>query len=239
MIARDFRARARAALAGKWGVAVGLFLVATLLSGSLGNGDSASFVNVIARMENEGLVNVPHHTLRQYWVTAQTTAYVAMLLQLILGGVIAMGMARFGLNLLDRREARFSDLFSNFHRLGAGVAMTVLRGVFVYLWSLLLVIPGIVARYRYAMMPYLMAEYPDLGAMDAMRESKRLMMGNKWRLFCLDLSFLGWILLSGLTMGIGLLWVTPYSEVSHAAFYREITQTWQTEDRRSYANPEF
>lgn len=239
MIARDFRARAREALQGKWGVAVGLFLVATLLSGSMGDGNSGSMVQLVAQMGKEGLVRIPNRVLQEYWVTAQTLATVALLLQLFLGGVIAMGMARFGLNLLDRREASFSDLFSNFHRLGAGIAMTVLRGVFVYLWSLLLVIPGIVAQYRYALMPYLMAEYPDLGAMDAMRESKRLMMGNKWRLFCLQMSFLGWVLLSALTMGVGMLWVTPYIEVSRAAFYREITETWQPDDRRRYANPEF
>ena len=101
--------------------------------------------------------------------------------------------------------------------------MVVLRSIFVWLWSLLLVIPGIIAIYRYAMMPYLMAEFPDLGALDAMRESKRLMQGNKWRLFCLELSFIGWYLLSILTLGIGLLWLLPYVSASRAAFYLEIT----------------
>ena len=73
----------------------------------------------------------------------------------------------------------------------------------VMLWSILFVIPGYIALYRYAMTPYIMAENENLSVMEAITESKRIMMGNKWRLFCLDLSFLGWELLGILTLGIG------------------------------------
>lgn len=73
----------------------------------------------------------------------------------------------------------------------------------VMLWSILFVIPGYIALYRYAMTPYIMAENENLSVMEAITESKQIMMGNKWRLFCLDLSFLGWELLGILTLGIG------------------------------------
>src|SRR5699024_5555058 len=120
-----------------------------------------------------------------------TIVFVSAIVTLVVGGAILMGNARFQINLLTGQGARFTDLFSQIHRLWAGFSMIFLQGLFVYLWSLLLVIPGIIASYRYALMPYLWAGFPELSARDAMRESKRLMRGNKWRLFCLQLSFLG------------------------------------------------
>ena len=72
--------------------------------------------------------------------------------------------------------------------------MQFFRGMMVMLWSILFVIPGYIALYRYAMTPYIMAENENLSVMEAITESKRIMMGNKWRLFCLDVSFFGWYL---------------------------------------------
>jgi len=100
--------------------------------------------------------------------------------------------------------------------------MNLVVGFFVFLWTLLLIIPGIIASYSYAMVPYLMAEFPDLSVMDALRESKRLMQGNKWRLFCMEISFIGWILLGSLAF-IGFLWVNPYMDAARAAFYMDVT----------------
>ena len=128
------------------------------------------------------------------------------------------------------------------------------RGLFITLWSLLLFIPGIIAAYSYALTPYIMAEHPELRARDALRESKIMMKGNKWRLFCLELSFIGWILLvflsftalmlvsyfsgnlAALSIGmilflVGLLILNPYIEASRAAFYREISE-------QRYSNPQ-
>lgn len=87
---------------------------------------------------------------------------------------------------------------------------------------LLLCIPMMIASYRYYLMPYLMAENPGLKAREAMRLSKQLMRGNKWRAFCLRLSFLGWVILCAFTFGIGILWLQPYIAAADAAFYREV-----------------
>ena len=167
-----------------------------------------------------------------------TVLVVGSLLALVIGGCIEMGQATFNLHLMRGQRAVFPDLFSQFHRLGAGIAMVILRSVFVWLWSLLFVIPGIIATYRYAMMPFLMAEFPDLGALDAMRESKRLMQGNKWRLFCLELSFLGWAFLCMFTLGIGMLWLLPYMASARTAFYLEVTGR-SHEQQQTYRSPEF
>ena len=98
-----------------------------------------------------------------------------------------------------------------------------MTGLLIFLWTLLLIIPGIIAAYRYALAPYLMAENPDMGIWEAIDRSKALMQGNKARLFWLQLSFIGWRLLSGLTLGVGALWLCPYMNAADAAFYLEVT----------------
>ena len=84
-------------------------------------------------------------------------------------------------------------------------------------------IPGIIASYRYAMTPYILLENPGMTANEAIKKSKELMQGNKWRLFCLQFSFIGWSILCVFTLGIGFLWLVPYMEAANAAFYREIS----------------
>lgn len=101
----------------------------------------------------------------------------------------------------------------------------LLQSVCVLLWSLLLIIPGIIATYSYAMTEFILSEHPDLTASEAIAQSKEMMSGNRWRLFCLHFSFIGWDILSSLTLGIGNLWLRPYKQAANAAFYREISDT--------------
>lgn len=107
------------------------------------------------------------------------------LFTLVVGGAVRLGYARFNLNLADGKAAAVSDLFSQKGRLWDGFCLKFLQGLYVALWSLLLVIPGIVKSYSYAMAPYIMAEHPALTANEAITESRRIMDGNKWCLFCL------------------------------------------------------
>lgn len=146
------------------------------------------------------------------------------LIRIIIGGASTLGYAKFNLTIVDRKDTQFRDLFSQFDRIGAGFCMQFLRGLYIFFWTLLLIIPGIIASYSYAMTPYVMVEHPEYGANLAIGFSKALMRGNKWRLFCLEFSFIGWTLLSILTMGIGFLWVIPYIEAANAAFYRDISR---------------
>lgn len=261
LYARDFRARARQALKGKWGVAIGVAFVATLLTGGVSGSASGS-----ASAEGSGYLSFVNH---EAFILLTTFMAGCGLIALILGGAVKLGWCRFNIDLVTGKEVHFADLFSQIHRLWTGFVMNLLVGLFVALWSLLLVIPGIIAicvvlalnmipaleaqllnadvmtlfsvamqicavvlilcipgviaQYRYAMVPYLMAEFPELKVMDAIRESKRLMKGNKWRLYCLHFSFIGWMLLNVFSMGIGTLWLTPYMQSAEAVFYMEVT----------------
>ncbi len=97
------------------------------------------------------------------------------------------------------------------------------KDLFTFLWSLLFVIPGIVKSYEYMMIPYLLAENPDMSKEDAFAESKRMMDGNKWDTFVMDLSFIGWLLLGAITMNIvNILYTNPYMYLTHAELYHTL-----------------
>ena len=100
-------------------------------------------------------------------------------------------------------------------------------GMFLYaikvtLWTFLLIIPGFVMMFAYAMTPYILEEHPEIGAWDASTRSREMMKGHKFDLFYLYLSFIGWILRAVLTAGIGVLWLAPYMESAKAAFYNDL-----------------
>lgn len=173
-------------------------------------------------------------------------AVIEMILALIVGGAGKLGYARFNLNLVDGRKAQFEDLFSQFDRLGDGFIMNLLIGIYTFLWTLLLIIPGIIKGFSYAMTPYILSEHPEYNPNYAITLSREMMDGNKFRLFCLNLSFIGWSLpcavptiiaavalmngnflfLSLILVSIaGNLFLNAYMEAAQAAFYREVSGT--------------
>ncbi|NLP35410.1 MAG: DUF975 family protein [Clostridiales bacterium] len=234
LFAEDFRSIARERLSGKWALAVGTGFVAGLLGASTTSMSSGGAPNSSRNAwdSSQDLFNGEIGIFLRPWIIAFIVVVaVWVIVCFIIGGAVTLGYVKFNLNLVDRKEASFDDLFSQFNRLGAGFCMQFLRGLYVFLWSLLLIIPGIIASYSYAMTPFIMYEHPEYTASEAINLSKKMMKGNKWRLFCLDISFIGWILLSLLTLGIGLLWVGPYMEAANAAFYREISGTNPIDDQ--------
>mgnify|MGYP000074377671 CR=1 FL=1 len=253
LYASDFRRIARNSLRGRWPLAVGTGFVAGLLGADIANleyhRNHITNENIATTLENgsspfsafaeNGKLVISNRSigeflnsitssdigtlLQPFLITIMIMILLYLLITIVIGGASTLGYAKFNLALVDRKDARFEDLFSQFDRIGAGFCMQFLRGLYVFLWSLLLIIPGIIAAYSYAMTPYIMVEHPGYGANEAIGLSKELMRGNKWRLFCLELSFIGWGLLSTLTLGIGFLWLIPYTEAANAAFYRDVS----------------
>jgi uncharacterized membrane protein len=141
---------------------------------------------------------------------------------LICGGAMMVGMSLYSLNLVRRSRPDIGNLFAGFNRFGDALVAYLLMMVFICLWTLLLIIPGIIAAYRYSLAFYLLADNPHLTGYDAIKRSGELMRGHKWRLFCLDL----WVTLLSLacvfTCFIGYLWVMPYARARRASFYDDI-----------------
>lgn len=119
------------------------------------------------------------------------------------------------------------------------IKILFLRNLYTALWSLLFVIPGVVKGYEYQMIPYLLAENPNLSKDEAFRLSKQMMSGNKWDAFVLDWSFFGWDILSGFTLGIlNILYVQPYKYLTYAALYEELSAINGYPARASLGNAE-
>lgn len=147
---------------------------------------------------------------------------VGSLITLVITGPLTLGLTIVFSNLIKGEKAEIANVFDGFKNFVNSFLLYILNGIFTALWSLLFVIPGIVMSYAYSMSFYILKDNPELSANEARKQSIEMMRGNKWRLFCLDLSFIGWSLLSMLTFGILMLWVTPVMQASHAAFYESL-----------------
>lgn len=142
----------------------------------------------------------------------------------IVGSAVELGYNRFNLSLYESTAApKIETLFSRFSTFGNALVLRLLMFLKTLAWALLFIIPGIIAAYRYSMAPYIMAENPDMSAMDAIEQSKQMMVGNKGRLFCLDFSFIGWWILAAFTGGIGGVFLLPYMKAATTAFYLDLT----------------
>lgn len=126
------------------------------------------------------------------------------------------------LNMTAGVKPTVSELFNHFNKFWAAFKVTFFQGLFVALWSLLFYIPGIIKAYSYSMAMYIQAENPEIGSLEAINRSKQMMNGHKMELFVLDLSFIGWYLLCGLTFGIAAIWVIPYINATKTNFYNSI-----------------
>lgn len=145
--------------------------------------------------------------------------YFLQLLLSLAGMVFSTGFMWYCLGLARRQPGSYINLFDAFSDAGRVILTGILISVFVFLWSLLLIIPGIIAAYRYRMAYFILLDHPDVGALEAISMSKAMMRGHKMELFVLDLSFLGWALLVPFTFGILGLWVAPYYTASIGNFY--------------------
>lgn len=191
----NLRALGRDALTGKWKLGV----VGTLL-----------FMVLTA---------VPMFILNAVFGEGSSPAGISFVYSILISGPMTLGYAMFAISIFRKRETSPAEVFYGFERFGKALGLYIVMLIFIILWSVLLVVPGIIAAFRYSMSFYILADNPNMGIMEALNESKRMMQGNKWKFFCLNLSFIGWAILSAFTCGIGNLWLMPYMEVSIIAFY--------------------
>ena len=234
--AADFRNMAREALRGKWMIAVVVGLIASLFGGlgtdgpevklnidASGRNVSFEYADQTILSTNNGLNPELGAFLAGSVAFIALAAIVMAVVYFVLGSIVEVGYAKFNLELTDGNEAKIETLFAYFRDWQTTAAARLLQSIYVFLWSLLFLIPGIIALYSYAMTGYILAEHPELTAGEAIARSKEMMSGNRFRLFCLQFSFIGWSILCALTFGIGNLWLRPYKQAATAAFYREIS----------------
>ena len=191
------------------------------------------------KTENLVLMQMARKSLKDKWGLAIGTFVVYMLiigaiqatteffplaglLLLAISGPMALGIAIFSINISRNQDARLEQIFQGFNNFNTSLGAYLLMLLFTLLWTLLLIIPGIIAVLSYSMTFYILADDNSIGAMEAIDKSKKMMDGYKWKYFCLGLRFIGWSLLCILTLGIGFLWLLPYMQVSMVKFYDDI-----------------
>lgn len=194
----NYKNRALSALENKWGNFVLITFVFGLISGItqvlLGNEVGPAILHLI------GLV------------------------LFILALPLTWGFQTLFLGAVRGGEATAKDLFEGYNKelFSRVLTTTLLYYVYVFLWSLLLFIPGYIKSYSYAMTPYILKDNPEMKNNAAIEESMRMMDGHKLELFLLDLSFIGWAILSILTCCIGFLWLVPYMNMARVNFYEDL-----------------
>ncbi|MDD5093241.1 MAG: DUF975 family protein [Dehalococcoidia bacterium] len=189
---KEIMLQAKEALSGHWGLAIGTVVVAFLL------------------------YELPLMLINLF------IPFSGTVIGFIIGGPAWLGISIFFLALCRKQNAQLEQIFQGFKRFKVALCAYLLLSLFVLLWMLLLIIPGIIAALSYSQTFFILAEDEAIGARDALRKSKQMMEGNRWKFFCLNCRFIGWGILCILTLGIGFLWLMPYMSVSFARFYDDV-----------------
>jgi uncharacterized membrane protein len=192
----EYKDMALQSLEGKWGKAAIATLIVFIILELFGSSPSF-FMDPIPSMVLQGVFSL-------------------LLLPLAWGHFI------FFLRLIRDENLDYGHLFDGFNQYFRIFLAELLRGIYILLWALLLIIPGLIKEYSYAMTEFILKDNPEMSGEEAICESMRLMQGHKMQLFLLDLSMIGWLILSFLTLGIGLLFLMPYNYTAHAHFYEDL-----------------
>lgn len=140
-------------------------------------------------------------------------------ISLVISGPFLLGYAIISLNVVRGAKTELEQLFLGFKNFLSAFLLHLINSLLIFLWSLLFIVPGIIKAVSYSLSFYILCDNPDMSANDARLKSMELTYGHKWSLFCLYVSFLGWIILCGLTFGILSVWVIPYIQTATAEFY--------------------
>ena len=251
MKSRDFKQVAKDSLKGHWFVAIIAAILALLLGATSvtaytisynystegegetpdilpGQGNFEAFLTS-AMQDGQGgqddLYESDHAAFLQMWLGIMAVtligALISLFISMVIGSIAAVGYAQFNMDIIEGDDVKLRTMFSRVNQLGVTVRAKLLIFIRVFIGSLFFLIPGIVMMYSYAMVHHVLADNPEMNAREALRESRRIMRGNRWKLFCLELSFIGHYLLAFLTFGISYLHLIPFQQATYAAFYIE------------------
>lgn len=128
------------------------------------------------------------------------------------------------LNISKGISPDVEDAFIGFRNYWSVIKLNLIKGLFIFLWSLIFIIPGIIKAIEYSMAEYILAENPEMSALDCLNESSSMMEGHKLEYFRLAISFIGWFLLGVITLCIGLIWIEPYISTTFSNYYLSLKQ---------------
>lgn len=212
---KELKDNAKQSLRGNWGWAIIVFLITAIIFG---------IFTGAGHWLDETYINYDGTNI--FYQFASPIGSILLWIGSFIG--LSRNIAFLELRDDQKEEKPYMAAFSVFteNRFGPELINCVLVSIFTFLWTWLLIIPGIIKAYSYSMTPYIVkdmvASGKQVSATYGINASKELMKGHKMALFIFDLSFLGWNILAAITCGIGYLWVTPYYQTAKANFYRHI-----------------
>lgn len=258
----DYKKAALDALRGHWPAALFVTFIYSFFNGGLTN---ILDINIKKETDLEYLISA--FNINDIWpfiniflAVAGTFAVITAIVSIAVSGALQIGRCVFNLHLIDNGNAQAGDIFSQLSRFFDGFCAEFLMTLYIFLWTLLFIIPGIIKGHAYRMTYYIMAENPGMKPSQAIKESEKLMNGHKMDYFCLNISFIGWALLCSLpqalvapivTYGImespnplllvliipmliasfaGYIVLSAYMSAAEAAFYRSISEQFFTGD---------
>lgn len=152
------------------------------------------------------------------------SSVVASLVTFIIVGPFNLSLAKISLDVVYENPTKIDHLFEGFKDFARAVLAHIINSVFIVLWSLLLIIPGIIKSISYSMTVFIIVEKKSIEPNEARKKSMQMMEGHKWDYFCLIVSFIGWVILCFLTAGILTFWIGPYMNATKALFYDSIKE---------------
>ncbi|PKJ54335.1 DUF975 family protein [Bacillus sp. SN10] len=206
----DLKGEALDSLEGKWGLAVGATLLISILIMIFSFSIEWGFSTVIGGKETSGSVTMN-------------------ILTVFVTGPLTLGGYYLALNIFREKQASIGNIFiwfSEGNRFLKSFLLYLLVNLYLFLWMLLFIIPGIIKSFSYSMTYFIINDHPEYSLNEAITESRRMMDGHKMEYFILCLSFIGWFILSCITIGIGFLWLIPYFYTTSAAFYEEVAEEY-------------
>ncbi len=194
---KELKLSAREALSGRWVFMALMFLLFLIIQ---------SIPTMFSSDANEDI---------------QAIDFIGFLLNILLLP-LAIGWTWLAMSVARKEQAKIVDLFEPYKIFLKAVGLSIVQSIFLGLWFLLFIIPGIIKSFSYLMTFYILRDEPSIGILDAITRSRQMMDGHKMEAFMLVLSFIGWFLLGLITIGIAFLWVGPYFSVTLAKFYDRI-----------------
>lgn len=206
----DLKGEALDSLEGKWGLAVGATLLISVIMITFNFIVDFSFTQILGweDMKNSMIVDI-------------ITTFMV--------GPLTLGGYYLALHIIREKGARIGHIFRWFtagSKFIKSFLLYIVVNIYIFLWFLLFIIPGIIKSFSYAMTYFIINDHPEYSINQAITESRRMMDGHKMEYFILCLSFIGWFILSCITLGIGFLWLIPYFYTTSAAFYEEIAEEY-------------
>ena len=225
----ELKERGKAAFRANYWACVGVAFLMTLFAAGTqvaSRSTSAGTTTSTATTDISEMLKQPE-VMAAFAAVFSVAGILAVLFKIFVANPIEVGGHLFFKENTLEPPAPFSFVKRGFQNYGHNFVTLLLRDLFILLWTLLFIVPGLIKMYSYCMVPFILAEHPEMSATEVITRSREMMNGHKWRTFVLDLSFIGWILLGAVTVGlVQVFWTSPYMYSTHAALYLELKREY-------------